>query len=151
MTIKLKKLDTKSDIDLFAKYKVSLIKLHQQCAEKIGLNDQKVKEYDENDAIRHIGKSNYYQFIIIYNNQEVGIIEYNIETSDIDNLKILYIKNIFIDSKYRKLGIGKAVLLEIRKQTNLRIELECWYGMPANDLYKNLGMKEIKTRYIWNQ
>ena len=89
MTIKLKKLDTKSDIDLFAKYKVSLIKLHQQYAEKIGLNDQKVKEYDENDAIRHIGKSNYYQFIIIYNNQEVGIIEYNIETSDIDNLKIL--------------------------------------------------------------
>ena len=149
LPIKLKKLSSKSDIDLFAKYKVELIKSHQQYAEKIGLIDQKVNDYDEKDAIRHMGKSNDYQFIIVYNNHGVGILEYNIETSEIDGLKIIYLKNIFIDNKYRNLGIGSDVLLELRRQTNLRIELECWYGMPANDLYKKLGMKELKTRYTW--
>lgn len=66
LPIKLKKLSSKSDIDLFAKYKVELIKSHQQYAQEIGLSDQKVKDYDEKDAIRHIGKNNYYQFIIVY-------------------------------------------------------------------------------------
>lgn len=45
--------------------------------------------------------------------------------------------------------IDKKVIESLRK-LNYRIELECWYGMPVNNLYKSLGMKEIKTRYMLN-
>ena len=47
------------------------------------------------------------------------------------------------------MGLGKKVINELRKM-QYRIELECWYNMPANDLYKSLGAKEIKTRYMFD-
>lgn len=75
------------------------------------------------------------------------MIEYQIITSDIDKKKILYIKYIYIEQRFRRKGIGKEVI-NLLKKLNYRIELECWYDMPANDLYKSLGMKEIKTRYM---
>ena len=55
----------------------------------------------------------------------------------------------FIDKNYRNMGIGTRVLNKLKEKLNYRIELECWYGMPANELYKKLGMKQIKTRYVW--
>ena len=82
-------------------------------------------------------------------NKTVGIIEYQITKSDIDQKKILYIKNIYIDNNFRGKGVGKEVI-KLIKALNYRIELECWYGIPANNLYKSLGMKEIKTRYMMN-
>ena len=82
-------------------------------------------------------------------NKTVGIIEYQITKSDIDQEKILYIKNIYIDNNFRGKGVGKEVI-KLIKVLSYRIELECWYGIPANNLYKSLGMKEIKTRYMMN-
>ena len=38
--------------------------------------------------------------------------------------------------------------MRLLKTLNYRIELECWYEMPANNLYKSLGMRKIKTRYM---
>ena len=68
--------------------------------------------------------------------------------SEIDNKEILYIKDIYIKETDRGLGIGKQVISELRKK-KYRIELECWYGMPSNDMYKSMGAKEIKTRYMF--
>ena len=59
------------------------------------------------------------------------------------------IKNIYIDNNFRGKGVGKEVI-KLIKTLNYRIELECWYEIPANNLYKSLGMKEIKTRYMMN-
>lgn len=151
MNLNLRKVESNKDIDLFVKYKVSLVKYHQQYANTIGLVDKIVENYNENDAKKHIGENNFFQYIVEYENNDVGILEYSIEISDIDNESILYVNKLFIDCKYRNLGIGKEVLLKIKNETDLRIELECWYGMPANELYKDLGMKEIKTRYIWKK
>lgn len=145
----LKEVKTDEDKMMFAKYKVELIKYHQQYANKLGLKDKIVEEYDLSDAIKHIGEEGYYQFLIIDDNKKVGILEYQLTKSDIDNKDILYLKNIYIESAYRGKGIGKKVINELRK-TNYRIELECWYQMPSNFLYKSLGAKEIKTRYILN-
>ena len=149
MNIKLRKVETKDDIDLFANYKLDLIKSHESYAQEIGLIDNKVKSYTKEDAIRNINKEDFYQFIINSNNIDIGFIEYNIEISDIDLEKIIYIKNIFIDNNYRNMGIGTMVLNKLKEKLNYRIELECWYGMPANELYKKIGMKQIKTRYVW--
>lgn len=75
--------------------------------------------------------------------------EYQITESIIDKKEILYIKKLYIKERFRGKGIGKKVIESLRK-LNYRIELECWYGMPVNNLYKSLGMKENKTRYMLN-
>lgn len=147
MDVLLKKIDNPCDIELFGNYKVELMKYHQQFAQKLGLFDKVVDNYSYEDAIRHINKRGYFQFLIEVNNNIVGMIEYQIITSDIDKKKILYIKYIYIEQRFRRKGIGKEVINSLKK-LNYRIELECWYDMPANDLYKSLGMKEIKTRYM---
>lgn len=142
----LKKVE-KNDIQTFGKYKVDLIKYHQQYANKLGLFDEVVEKYDFNDAIKNVGKDGFYQFLIMNNDKEVGILEYKITKSDIDKKDIIYIKNIYIEESFRGIGLGKKVINELRKM-QYRIELECWYGMPSNELYKSLGAKEIKTRYV---
>lgn len=143
----LKKVETNEDIRQFGEYKVQLIKYHQQYANQLGLRDEAVEKYSFADAIRHIGKSDYYQFLIMVENSPIGILEYQITNSDIDGAKILYLKNIYIEASARGQGIGTQIVTEL-KEIGYRIELECWYGMPSNILYKELGAKEIKTRYI---
>ena len=141
----------KSDeqIKLFGTYKLELIKYHQQYANKLGLIDKVVENYTYNDTIKHLNEVNYRQFLVVNNSNIVGILEYRIEQSEIDDNKILYLKNLYIRKDSRGKGLAKAAINELKK-TGYRIELECWYGMPANDFYKSLGAKELKTRYtIW--
>ena len=149
MNISLKEVDSNNDIKTFGEYKVELIKFHQEYAEKLGLFDKVVDNYNFNDAIRHIKQKGYFQFLIQIENKTVGILEYQITKSDIDQKEILYIKNIYIDNNFRGKGVGKEVI-KLIKTLNYRIELECWYGIPANNLYKSLEMKEIRTRYMMN-
>lgn len=143
----LKKLESQEDINEFGKYKVELIKEHQYYANNLGLYDRVVDKYDINDALRHVGQKNYYQFLIMNDKQNIGMLEYKIENSEIDNKEILYLKDLYIKKEFRSKGIGKKVLNEL-KSLNYRIELECWYNMPANDFYKAFGFKELKTRYM---
>lgn len=147
MSVILKKLESDKDIELFGKYKVVLIKFHQQYAQKLGLFDDVVDNYSYEDAVRHVNKKGYFQFLIQLENEIIGIIEYQITRSDIDKKKILYIKDFYIDDNFRGKRFGKEVI-QLLKQLNYRIELECWYEMPANNLYKSLGMRKIKTRYM---
>lgn len=149
MNISLKEVNNNDDIKTFGEYKVELIKFHQEYAEKLGLFDKVVDNYNFNDAIRHIRKKGFFQFLIQIEKKTVGILEYQITESDIDQKKILYIKNIYIDNNFRGKGVGKEVI-KLIKTLNYRIELECWYRIPANNLYKSLGMKGIKTRYMMN-
>ncbi len=143
----LKQVRNNNETEEFGKYKVELIKEHQFYASKLGLHDIVVDKYNIDDALRHIGEKNYYQFLIIEDNQSIGIVEYKIVKSEIDNKEILYLKNIYIKKDHSGKGLGRKVLNEL-KELNYRIELECWYGMPANNFYKSLGFKELKTRYM---
>ena len=143
----LRELKTNKDVKLFGTYKLEMIKYHQQYANKLGLQDRVVDEYSYEDAIKHIVKSSYHQFLIVDDACPVGMLEYQLSTSDIDGMPILYVKGIYIEELSRGKGLGRAAINELRR-IGYRIELECWYGMPANDVYKALGAKEIKTRYI---
>ena len=143
----LKKLENQEEINEFGRYKVELIKEHQYYANNLGLYDMIVDKYNINDALRHIGQKNYYQFLIINNKQSIGMVEYKIENSEIDNKEILYLKDIYIKKEFRGRGLGRVVLNELKKLKH-RIELECWYGMPANNFYKSFGFKQLKTRYM---
>lgn len=143
----LQELKTKKDIELFAEYKVDLIKLHQEYANKLGLFDNKVDHYNQDDALKHLNQKNYYQFLIKEDNQYIGILEYKITKSDIDNSKIIYINVLYIKETFRKKSIGKKIIKGLQKE-QYRIELECWYEMPSNYFYEALGMKKIKTKYM---
>ena len=143
----LKKVESFNETEEFGRYKVELIKEHQYYANRLGLYDIVVDKYNINDALRHINEKNYFQFLIMKDNQSIGIVEYKIDISEIDNKEILYLKDIYIKKEFRGKGFGKQVLNELEK-LNYRIELECWYGMPANNFYKSFGFKEIKTRYM---
>lgn len=143
----LKKLENQEEINEFGRYKVELIKEHQYYANNLGLYDMVVDKYNINDALRHIEQKNYYQFLIMNNKQSIGIVEYKIENSEIDSKEILYLKDIYIKKEFRGRGLGREVLNELKK-LKYRIELECWYGMPANNFYKSFGFKELKTRYM---
>lgn len=143
----LKRLESQKEIKEFGRYKVELIKEHQYYANNLGLYDMVVDKYSINDALRHIDQKNYYQFLIINDKQSIGMVEYKIENSEIDNKEILYLKDIYIKKEFRGKGLGRKVLNELKK-LNHRIELECWYGMPANNFYKSFGFKELKTRYM---
>lgn len=143
----LEELKTKEDVELFAKYKVDLIKLHQEYAKKLGLFDNKVDSYNKDDALKHLNQKDHYQFLIKEDNKDIGILEYKVTKSDIDNSKIIYINVLYIIEEYRKSGIGKKIIKELQNK-HYRIELECWYEMPANYFYETLGMKKIKTRYM---
>ncbi|MDD3303884.1 MAG: GNAT family N-acetyltransferase [Clostridia bacterium] len=141
------KVESRDEINQFSKFKVDLIKYHQQYANKLGLFDIVVDDYDDNKAIRNIGEKGFYQFLINYDNRYVGMVEYQIQKSEIDNESILYLKDIYIEESCRGLGIGSKIISELKK-LDYRIELECWYGMPANELYRSIGAKELKTRYM---
>lgn len=56
MIVILEKLRTEEDIEVFAKYKLDLIKLHQEYANKIGLFDSKVDNYKQEDTLKHLNK-----------------------------------------------------------------------------------------------
>lgn len=143
----LKKVQNYNETEEFGRYKMDLIKEHQYYANKLGLYDMVVDKYNINDALRHIGQKNYYQFLIMHDNQSIGMVEYKIEKSEIDNRDILYLKDIYIKKEFRGIGFGRKVFNELKK-LKYRIELECWYSMPANNFYKSLGSKELKTRYM---
>ena len=97
----LKKVQNYNETEEFGKYKMDLIKEHQYYANKLGLYDMVVDKYNINDALRHIGKKNYYQFLIMHDNQSIGMVEYKIEKSEIDNRDILYLKDIYIKNFFR--------------------------------------------------
>lgn len=48
-------------------------------------------------------------------------------------------------------GIAEYVLRRLFDEyKDTRVELECWYEMPANKLYKKLKMHKLVTRYFIN-
>ncbi len=145
----LKEVQSNNEIEQFGKYKVDLIKEHQYYANKLGLHDMVVDKYNLEDALRHIAEKDYYQFLIVKDDLNIGIVEYQIMKSEIDDVEILYLKDIYINKNFRGIGLGRKVLNELKK-LNYRIELECWYDMPANNFYKSFGFKELKARYMIN-
>lgn len=145
--IVLKPVESLQDIDAFGNFKVDLVKYHQQFAENIGIRDMSVARYTFNKATKWLGKPGSFQFIIMLGDKQIGILEYLIRESEIDEKDIIYLRSLYIIEEYRGRGYGTA-LINYVKSLGYRVEVECWYGMPANNLYKRLGAKEIKTRYI---
>jgi ribosomal protein S18 acetylase RimI-like enzyme len=143
-----KVIENEEEKNIFIELKLKEIKYHLKYAEALGLDDQFVKKFSKKKALKNYGKNGYYQLLLVYINNIVGIIEFKECISEIDNLPYIFLENIYIDEGYRKHGLGKKAIIYLREKYNRRIELEAWYGIPATKLYEELGMKTIKTRYM---
>lgn len=144
----LDKVNDEEKLKIFAKYKIDCIKYHQQFANKLELHDVVVEKYDYNEAIKHYKEKSYYQYLIKYSDNYVGMVEYKLIKSEIDDKEIVYIDVIYIDEKYRGNHLAKKIINYLKEKYDTRIELECWYEMPSNNFYTSLGMRKIKTRYM---
>jgi len=147
----LKIVKTTEDIETFSKYKLECIKYHQEFANKLGLHDLVVENYKLEDTIKYLGKKDYYQYLIECDNKYVGMIECCKMESKIDQAKYIELLNIYIDEKYRDKQIARNAINNLKERFSLRIELDCWYNLPANHLYKSMGMKETKVRYMYDE
>lgn len=160
----------KQDIKEFATMKIACIKYHKEFAEKLGLDDKVVFNYSELQALQNLDDPSHHHYLIKNDDGiNVAAIHMKNSVSAIDEEQITYIKFIYVDPGYRGKGYASEILEKVKDQSLIpkfrdkgycdllekakarssRIELECWYGMPANDIYIKLGFKELKTRYMY--
>ena len=71
----------------------------------------------------------------------IGLAALNAKSGEIETLYIL--------PRFKGLGAGKALVVELQKYTNLKLHLTCWEG---NDLalkfYKRVGFKETGEAFF---
>ncbi|MHC5216849.1 GNAT family N-acetyltransferase [Enterococcus sp. LJL128] len=132
----------------FSKMKVDLIQYHAAYAEKLGFVDEMALNYSSQDVLEYFLNNDYNRYIIKYEGEAVGILEYYFKDSDVvKNEKCIYIDNLFIKEEYRGRGFSKLVLSNLVIKCK-NIELSCYYDLPANDFYKKIGFKKLYTTYF---
>lgn len=139
-------------IDEFAKLKVELIHAHTDYANKVNINDTISSEYNTHNALKHLNEENYYQWLIMNkHNNTIGYIEFKKMKSSINNIDTLYINGIYIIPEFRHHGIGTQIIKNLMNYENKKynIELEAWYQLDAEKLYKKLGFQPMYTHYIY--
>lgn len=86
-----------------------------------------------------------FYYKIMKNSEMVGFVGLKLKDDKKFNSHILYLYRLYIDDKYRNLGIGTQVmnaLIDMAKKMNRDIELECFGNNPAIHLYERMGFKE---------
>ena len=139
-----------TDIEYYAETAVKLVKYHKEYADKLGVYDQVVCGYTKDRALRHLGKPGYNHYNIKKCGINIGILEVEKKVSGLNGEPALYIDKVYIEKIARETGVF-SIILDILKQKNpdiKTIELECWYSLPATEVYNHLGFKPIVTRYV---
>ena len=140
------KVQSEADITFFAKLKVELVQYHAQYAKEQGITDLEVEYYDYEHAAANIFTRESY--LLKLNNTVVGILQYEQQISEIDKSPIIYVHALYFIDKYRNVGFGIYVLKFLCRTYHIRIECSCWYDIPASQIYKKIGFKEMYTRYF---
>lgn len=144
--IKFYKVQTEEDIKIFADLEICLAQYHEEYARRQGINDSVEPESNYERTYKHIFIRD--SFLIKLNNTVIGIMQTEIQTSEIDMEPILYVHALYFCEKYRNKGLGGYVLKFLCNTYNLRIECSCWYDIPASHVYEKIGFKKMYTRYF---
>ncbi|ODA32972.1 hypothetical protein A8L45_11775 [Veronia pacifica] len=65
------------------------------------------------------------------------------------NGKLGEIETLYVLSRFKGLGAGKALVDELKKHTNLELYLTCWEGNePALQFYKRIGFMETGETFF---
>ena len=133
----------------FSELKITLINYHAPFAEKLGFIDSAAANYGRKEVIDYFNNNDYDRFLIKKDNTTLGIIEYYLKQSEIDEDKqCLYIDNLYIKDLYRGYGYSRDLIRRLKKQYG-HLELTCYYDLPANDVYKQIGFKKLCTTYFF--
>ena len=104
----------------------------------------------ENKLLKDIDRLNI--IVALNENEVVGYIAYEIKEK---SSKILYIDQLAIRDEFRKQGIGRILMEEVKKigiEINCkRIEFNCWmFNENALAIYDHLGYKKQRIMYEMN-
>lgn len=135
------------NISYFAEKIIVLVKGHTEYANKMGIFDSVVNNYGLKDVVKHFNDFNYRHYIIRNNNVNCGVLQVKLRESTFDGCLCLHICKIWSDKSV--LGILRFVIEELKNrypEIN-SVELECWYDLPANDIYEHLGFQCYCKKY----
>lgn len=146
MSIELVAVDRMNE-DYYTEKAVELLKYHKGYAEILGINDKVVDAYTKEDAKKHFNDNNFRHYIIVNGGKNIGILQINLIKSDIDDEECIHISKIWSDGSYKGVLRGVIGILRNKFKEVKSIELECWYNLPANEVYKHIGFKSYCTLY----
>lgn len=135
-----------NDVDL------GLLELYIECF-KIHYNERKdvffykSKSDLKDELLRKID----YSFVMEKDGLIIGFISYDIKESV---NRVLWINDLIVSKKYRRMGYGRKLINKIKDIANLnnckRIEFYCWNFNDANEFYKHLNFEVQKVVYEIN-
>lgn len=131
---------TKELEGLYSDYYLDLIKMHEEQADKLGIVDNVCKTYTKERALKHLRDCECY-IIFDDTNTSVGMITYKFLSSK-DRSAVTEIKALFIEEKQRGKEYDSSVIQYLKGKFN-KLQLECWYELGVESLYKALGFKEL--------
>lgn len=138
-----------SQLQLFATYKVKLMNEIKSAASNLGFLDKDIQEYTIDRALKSFKTRD--NFLISYNGIYVGGFQVLIRESLFETKEIAYLHNIYVEEKFRNLGIGNNIIRYIHVSYKKPIECECWYGMSSLYFFNSLGFKWVRITLYSDQ
>lgn len=130
----------------YASTVVKLIKYHLPFADNLGIVDKVCERYTTADAISKLYLENNKCYVLEHNNDKIGVLRLSFD----DVKKSITIEDVYILESFRNKGYFSSILEYLKdtyKNIYDTIELDCWYGLPACEIYKYLGFKEVYKHY----
>ena len=121
---------------------IKFMHLHYQEGLKIGIDDPYAKDYDERKFSECHDDSEDF-FLIKIDDKNVGFL--SIIDSYYDE-SVIVLLSLYILEEYRENGYATKAIQELKRLTEKQLDIQVWYGLPAENLYKKMG-KEVAKIY----
>lgn len=143
--LRIKQVYDQEDLLALGSLKMDLMQYHLEYSAQIGINDKELLQYTlEQTLSTALARDN---FIFLVDGEIVGMAQVEEQVSAVDDSPILFVHSIYIKPNFRHYSIGGLFLRYLCRRYKKRIECECWYGLPASNLYEKAGFKPMVTRY----
>lgn len=144
--LEIREVHTQDELLILGQLKVELMQYHVGYAEKLGIHDCEICDYSLEQALSTV--SSRHSYLFFRSKEAVGMAQVEEQVSQVDQVPILFVHGIYIKPGARNKSIGGIFLRYLTRKYRKRIECECWYGIPANELYQKAGFRPIMTRYV---
>lgn len=145
----IKKVENEEEIENFREMEYMLSTYFIPFARKQGICDIEIENYSMKNTLKYLDNKRYHNYIAKLGENYVGFVTVKKKRSKYDGKTIIEIVDLYVDSKYRKKGIGEKLFRFVKEKYKMRIELSCFYDAPANDFYKHLGGKVLECLYTF--
>lgn len=147
--LSIKQIYSEEDMLVLGKLKMELMRYHLEYAEQFGISDHELLQYTLEQALSTASSRD--NFLFFMNDEPIGMAQVEEQISSVDSNPILFVHSMYIKPDTRNRSIGGIFLRRLCKKYKKRIECECWYNIPASELYIKAGFQPLVTRYILPQ